>query len=162
MRFFLPDIDEDVVHHHAGGDELEAGAAKEAGEGAKGGKDGIASGFAGEDDFAEESAKHRAENDAKRAEEDEADKKACKGASGGVGAAAGFLGEDGWDDVIDNRNEDGDGKPDKEKAGGHGISGRVGAMAPKEEDEHACPADWRAGDDRQDAADNAYDAKEDG
>ncbi len=161
MEVGLPDVDEDVVEHEAGGDELEAGAAEEAGKGAEGRDDGLSSGFAGEDDFAEESAKHRAEDDAKRAEEDEADKKAGKGTSGGVSAAAGFLGEDGWDDIIDNRNEDGDGKPDKEKAGGHGISGRVSAMPPEEEDEHACPADGRAGDDWQDAADDADDSKED-
>ena len=77
----LTDIDEDVVHHHSGGDEFEAGAAKEAGEGAKGRDDGLAGGFLAEDDFAEESAKHRAEDDAKRAEEKKADEKAGKGAT---------------------------------------------------------------------------------
>ena len=73
---WLPDVNEDVVHHHAGGDELEAGAADEAGKGAKGWDDGLAGGFLGENDFAEEGAKHRAEDDAKRAEEKKADEKA--------------------------------------------------------------------------------------
>ena len=50
--------------------------AEEACEGAKGRDDGLAGGFLAEDDFAEESAKHRAEDDAKRAEEKKADEKA--------------------------------------------------------------------------------------
>ncbi len=89
----LADVDEDVVHHHSGGDELEAGAANEAGKGAEGRDDRLSGGFTGEDDLAEEGADHRAEDDAQGAEEDEADQKACKGAPGGVGTATGFFGE---------------------------------------------------------------------
>ena len=45
----LADVDKDVVHHHAGGDEFEASAADEAGKGAKGREDGLAGGFLGKD-----------------------------------------------------------------------------------------------------------------
>ncbi len=77
----LPDVYKDIIHHHSGGYELEAGAAEEAGKGTKGRDDGLAGGFLAEDDFAEEGAKHRAEDDAKRAEEKKADEKAGKGAA---------------------------------------------------------------------------------
>lgn len=77
----LADVYKDIIHHHSGGDELEAGAAEEAGEGAKGRDDGLAGGFLAEDDFAEEGAKHRAKDNAKRAEEKQADEKAGKGAA---------------------------------------------------------------------------------
>lgn len=110
----LADVDKDVVEHEAGGYELEAGAADEAGKGAKGREDGVSRGFTGKDDLTEEGAKHRAEDDAKRSEEDETYEKTCQGSSGGVCAAAGFLGEDGWNYVIYDRYKDSDGKPDKQ------------------------------------------------
>lgn len=75
----LADVDKDVVHHHSGGDKLKAGAADKARKGTQGGNYRLAGGFFAEDDFAEESAKHRAEDDAKRAEEKKADEKAGKG-----------------------------------------------------------------------------------